>query len=273
MKLLTVLLLVCSFSLFADNLVFDRGLPTTNLNDAAGADRSNVAWGDYTPYSAYPPSNDVLNWAIGDDFNLGLDGTYHVDDLRVWIVGLDGMPLDDMWSDLTLFTGGTTADSIAVQPTLGTGVTQVTYVGDQNYQGSSGGYISIYQVDFLLDWWINGNTTYTFFVAGTPKADNISAYPPGVSPFLSASNKDKSGSTQQGADNLFREIGFNNSNVVQYSGLWDSLASPDCTLCGGWDKSSDVNVQVFVPEPSAILILGAFAGALGGLGAFLRKRR
>jgi len=29
----------------ASTLVVDRGLPDTNLNSAAGADRSNVAWG------------------------------------------------------------------------------------------------------------------------------------------------------------------------------------------------------------------------------------
>ncbi|MBK8560384.1 hypothetical protein [Candidatus Amarobacter glycogenicus] len=43
-------------------LVFDRGLPTSNLNNTAGGDRSNVAWafGD--------------GWITGDDFTVGAAG-------------------------------------------------------------------------------------------------------------------------------------------------------------------------------------------------------
>jgi len=269
MKITTVLLLLCcAFVLQAEVMVFDRGLPVANLNNAAGANRSNVAWGDYTPYGT--PS---YNWAVGDDFNLGLAGTFHVTDLRVWLVGINGKPLSEMWSDLTLFLGGTAAGSITAVTPVGTVVTEVSYANSETYQGSSGNFIKIHQVDFLLDWWINGNSTYTFFVGGTPTQTNIDAYGTGVSPFLSASNSARSGSTQQGADNLFREIGYNGSGVVQYSGTWDSSgACGNSNICGGWDKSSDINVQVFVPEPSVIMMLGAFAGLLG-FGAFARKRR
>ena len=41
------------------SLVVDRGLPTANLNNAAGADRSNVAWSN---------GND---WVSGDSFTVG----------------------------------------------------------------------------------------------------------------------------------------------------------------------------------------------------------
>ena len=54
--------MVTAGSLFGQSLVFDRGLPTANLNNAAGANRSNVAWafdGDYI---------------TGDDFSFGTVG-------------------------------------------------------------------------------------------------------------------------------------------------------------------------------------------------------
>jgi len=275
MKLVVMLLFCCTVALQADVLLFDRGLPTANINDDAGANRSNVAWGDYTPSSNYPPNDSqILNWAIGDDFTLAGTGSYDVTDLRVWIVSIDDSTPDTMWSNLTLFGGGTDAGTISVLPaTYTVDPTPVTYSNGQSYQGSSGGFISMYQVDFLLNWSVNAGTTYTFFVAGTPTSTNIDNYPPGVSPFLSASNAGLSGSTQQGADGLFREIGYDDSNDVQYSGTWDSYGS--CDKCGGWDKSSDINVQLYgtVPEPSAILLLGLFGGALGIFGRLARRER
>ncbi len=54
-------------------LLVDRGLPTSNLNDAAGANRSNVAWADGS-----------TTLSIGDNFTLGGSGV--VDDIRVWVV-------------------------------------------------------------------------------------------------------------------------------------------------------------------------------------------
>lgn len=42
--------------------VVDRGLPDDNLNNAAGASRSNVAWAFYG------------GWVAGDDFTVGQPG-------------------------------------------------------------------------------------------------------------------------------------------------------------------------------------------------------
>ncbi|HEY5082878.1 MAG TPA: hypothetical protein VII48_00025, partial [Rhizomicrobium sp.] len=52
----------------ASVLVVDRGLPTDNLNDAAGANRSNVAWAD-----------DPVPYFYGDTFTLptGAAGTVY----------------------------------------------------------------------------------------------------------------------------------------------------------------------------------------------------
>ena len=257
------ILLFSATGLYADITLFDRGLPTANLNNAAGADRSNVAWGD---------SYDSKAWAIGDDFNLGLPGSYDITDLRVWIIGTDAQPLSAMWDDLTLFGGGTTAGSINVLSTGSTSgshpniiFTPVTYANGEGYQGSSGHFIDIWQVDFLLNWAVDGSTTYTFFVGGTPTALNKTLYPnyPGLSPFLHASNKDLSGSSQQGADDFAREIGYTGTTVTD-TDSWHSKNN-------GWDKNSDINVQIIgTPEPSAIVLLGTLAA---GLGLLIRRKR
>ena len=262
MKHLTGLLIplvCCAFVLHADSLVFDRGLPTANLNNAAGADRSNVAWADYSPSGGQ-------NWAIGDTFSL--TQYTQITDLRVWIIGTGSEPLSNMWSDLTLFVGGQGAGSISALSTVSTSggpgvdITPVTYADGESYQATSGDYIQIYQVDFLVNLALNANT-YSFFVGGTPTAENGSLYNPNsVSPFLSASNAALSGSPQEGADGILSEISYDGSGVTGYD-TFDSNGD-------GWDKSSDVNVQLFgtVPEPSSIMLLGIFVCALG---LFARK--
>src|ERR1039458_3362238 len=100
LALSVVLLFSATATLNADVMVFDRGLPTSGVNAPVSADRSNVAWGDYTPFG-------VQSWAIGDDFTLG--SATQITDLRVWIVGTDSLPLSAMWNDLTLFGGDTTS--------------------------------------------------------------------------------------------------------------------------------------------------------------------
>lgn len=56
-------LFLCAGSVMAQStLVCDRGLPTANLNNAAGANRSNVAWSF---------GND---WITGDDCTIGAAG-------------------------------------------------------------------------------------------------------------------------------------------------------------------------------------------------------
>jgi hypothetical protein len=248
MKKYSVLLAVLLFSttavLRADTMVFDRGLPTSGVNAPVSADRSNVAWGDQTPYGGQ-------NWAIGDDFTLG--SATQITDLRVWIVGTDSLPLSAMWNDLTLFGGDTTSVGVLSTTNLsGIGSSNpdvvLAKITDPKYTGSSGGSIDIWQVDFLLNWNVSSGL-HTFFVGGTPTALNITDYGVGISPFLHASNAALSGSTQDGADNLFREYGYGGS-TADYLGTVDSNGN-------GWDKSSDINVQILAtPEPSAYILLG-----------------
>jgi hypothetical protein len=240
-------------TLHADNMVFDRGLPTAGVNDPVSADRSNVAWGDYTPYGGQ-------SWAIGDTFNLGLPGSYDITDLRVWIVAEDDQAPSAMWSNLTLYGGGTTDGSIQAISTVNTDgsdpnveMQKVTYSNGQTYQGSSGAFIDIWQVDFLLNWEVDGSAINTFFVGGTPTALNESLYAPGVSPFLSASNAALSGSPQEGADGLVWEIGGTTPDFFNTNG-------------DGWDKSTDINVQIFAtPEPTSVLFLGTVMVFVGSV--------
>ena len=66
-------LLVLPSLAFADTMVVDRGLPTTNLNNAAGDNRSNVGWADTPAYDFY-----------GDTFTLpgGNSAVYAVHTIR-----------------------------------------------------------------------------------------------------------------------------------------------------------------------------------------------
>ena len=267
--LLAVLLFSAAATMNADVMVFDRGLPTSNLNDAAGADRSNVSWGFGSPWDGY-------NWAAGDDFSLAQAAT--ITDLRVWILGTDSQPLSAMWSDLTLFGGGATYDTVGVLSTANLNgshpnvtITPTTYADGSSYQATSGNMVEIWQVDFLLNWTVSGGAINTFFVGGTPTQLNSSIYTPlltvPVSPLLSASNAALSGSTQQGADNQYLGIGYDASNNILTDGMWAEDSGTD----GTWDKSSDINVQVFVatPEPSAWVLMGTLLLSLG----FLVRRR
>src|ERR1039458_6330459 len=113
-----VLLFSATATLNADVMVFDRGLPTANLNNAAGANRSNVAWGGYTPSGKY--------YAEGDTFNFGTTGqTYTITDLRVWIVGSGTTPLSDIFNSLTLSGGGFTPANV-------NDISTVSTTGDPN---------------------------------------------------------------------------------------------------------------------------------------------
>ena len=254
-------------------VVFDRGLPSTNLNNASGSSRSNVAWG----FTEGDPNVDG-SYAAGDTFNLGQQGTITADDIRVWLVGSGSSPLSSEWSNFTLFLGDTSG-SITSTSTVGSvsgpgvTITPTTYPGGASYQGTYGGYDTLYQVDFLGNWTINGSQNYTFFVGGTPTATNIGEYGPnGASPFLSASNAALSdncgGCTQQGADNTLYGLEYGAANPAN-DGIWTWDSNGN-----GWDKSSDVNVEVFaVPEGGSAISYILLAGfALFGALVIARRR-
>jgi hypothetical protein len=108
-----------------------------------------------------------------------------------------------------------------------------------------GTFYQLFQIDFAVNILLAPGQTYSFFLDG-----NDPSYPPYI--FVEASNRALSGSPQDGADDVMLRadvIGSVLGNVQTWTSLGD-----------GWDKASDVNVQVIgtvVPEPSTYL-----AGAL-----------
>ena len=81
LSLVFLFLLAMANTADAQMLVCNRGLPTANLNNAAGALRSNEAWSFGNP------------WITGDDCNFGVAGeTWIVTKIVGWSV--QGAPND-----------------------------------------------------------------------------------------------------------------------------------------------------------------------------------
>jgi len=227
---------------YAD-VVVDRGLPTANLNNAAGANQSNVAWADSEGF-------------YGDSFTLGGGSgtTYTIDALRTWVIARDGAPVS-----ASLYTGvGANADLAETSSTAS--FTLVTYDDASDYQTLGGAYRSLYQVDFTgLNIVATGGTTISFGVDGVNQG--------GYAFFNHASNAALSGSPQDSADNVMSYY-LHDGPGATYDSAFDSNGN-------GWNKSSDINVQVFAtvseaPEPAAWAMMVAGFGAIGGA---MRGRR
>jgi hypothetical protein len=259
-RFLGLLSLVLAFSLFiggfnpasASSLLFDRGLPTSNLNDDAGVNRSNVAWAD----GPYPTANPTSYNVPGDDFIIGSPGSTHqLDKITVWTV-------DDSPTEYRLL-GGPAGGEIS-QVSISASVTPVTYVGGASYQGLNTTFCQIYQVDFTVDWTVAGGELYQFFIDAPLHNYGTETDPYYTTPYLHASNAALSGSTQQGADDLFLwlTLGGTEDGSVEY---WDS------SNFEGWDKSSDANIRIYgTPLPSTLLLLST---GLAGLGLVRARRR
>jgi hypothetical protein len=239
-------------------LLFDRGLPETNLNNISGSQRSNVVWATNAQNPGF----------FGDNFTIGNVGeTYKIDNVRTWVVAGSSLNnssnLGNWFESITLLTGNATDSNISslISTNLETdgtlsnsniSLTKVTYpdINSSSYD-NFGNFFSIWQVDFTnLNWTVVGGIEYNFGVQGIgrqiPNSSNFYSW------FNHASNADLSGSSQDGADNQI--IQFDTSgNLVSYLN----------TQGNGWDKSSDINIKIFgdisnnnsVPEPSSIFSL------------------
>ncbi|NEO77162.1 hypothetical protein [Moorena sp. SIO4G3] len=243
-------------------MLFDRGLPTENLNNVSGANRSNLRW-----------TTDAQNQGFsGDDFTIGnVEDTFFIDTIRTWMVpGLSiGDPdnLGDWFESLTLLTGLAAEDDISplASATLDPNsnvtsnpditITQVPYLDAAgSMYDNFGDFVNIWQVDFNnLNWTIEGGTTYNFGVRGVGREiPDFGIFYPW---YNHASNAALSGSPQDGADNRYLQFDASGEflNIIDSNGF-------------GWDKSSDINVQIFgeatpktsVPEPVSVLALLAF---------------
>lgn len=260
----SILAMAAALMASASAQVVDRGLPNTNLNNAAIADRSNVAW-------AYDYGNTGIE---GDTFTMPTlppGQNWIINAVRTWVT-VGGQPTSgqfgpgDEFNDLSLYMGASASNLSEVSSGNFTGssttdnanitVSQVHYasVPEPDYQTSSGSYIPIYQIDWTnLGIVASSGQTFAFAPIGTAKSTSYAW-------FNHASNAAKGGVPADSSDGLIQEFDFTGHYIDTYdtNGL-------------GWDKSSDINVQVFatpVPEPCSMLVLAGSAGL-----ALLRRRK
>jgi hypothetical protein len=263
-----VLSLMLAFSLstgglnpaLASSLLFDRGLPTTNLNNAAGADRCNVAWA----YGDYYIPNPSSYTTYGDDFSIGSSGsTYHLDKITLWTVDYPIIPEYKL-------LGGPAGGPIVVQSSNYTIQQDACYPdGVTPYQSFVSPYeqYSLYKVDFTVDWTVEGGKKYQFFIDTTTGVLNFNGEY--YTSFLHASNAALSGSPQEGANNQLLCLTIINNGSPDYNSSgsvtsWDSDGN-------GWNKSSDANVQIYgTPLPPSLWLFGS---GLAGLGLWRLKKR
>lgn len=222
-------------------LVFDRGLPTTNVN-SGDANQSNVRWADNEP-----TADPATFYRPGDDFTLAGTGAYTVNTIRVWSTDNAGLSL----------LGGLAGGPIALQSSSFTSTLVSGYGGGLGYQTSSG-YSPVYQIDFNVNIALNGGQTFQFFLDGP-----LTSYSGGGfrNAFLHASNAGLSGSTQEGADGSFLYLSPSGTALTWYSGTGGGTSG----WPGGGFTNTDANVQVFaaVPEPETYAMLLAGLGLLG----------
>lgn len=226
----------------APTMLVDRGLPTTNVNNAAGSNRSNVAWveGDYS-------SSTAPYTVLGDSFTNTSGVAWSISNIRVWIVG-------DFATARLL--GGVEGGSLGVASTSYT-ASSTLYANSESYQGYSGAFRALTQIDFAVNLLLGAGETFDFFLDGTGAGQY-------VVPFMHASNAALSGSPQDGSNDQMLSARLTGGSFGPVS-TWTSLNN-------GWDKASDFNVQVegqALPEPGSLALVGI---AAFGLAASRRRR-
>jgi hypothetical protein len=218
-------------------LVVDRGLPQANLNNASGTARSNVRWGWHD------------HGFLGDDFTIGASGErWVIDSIRVWTVPgtatAKAAHLGEFYQDVRLYLGSASKDLTPVATAQLSAesyevsnpdvrITEATQAGALMYD-DFGTALRIWQVEFTnLNLNVQGGAKQRFGVWGNGRAT------PGSEGktymwYNHASNAALSGSRQDGADGemlLFDAAGRAESSFKAEG--------------NGWNKSADINVQVF----------------------------
>jgi hypothetical protein len=235
----------------ASVVLLDRGLPTANLNDTAGSERSNVRWWS----GVYDSAADYR--IVGDSFTNTSTGTWHITTLRMWVV--------DEFDTVQLFGGKAGSGSHAIVSTAFTrAAAPALYADGQTYTdafpaATAPNPWTIYEVDFAVDITLAAGETFEYFFDG-----ESSLY--AGAPMLHASNAARSGSAQEGANDLMLE-----ARVLGGSLVSSSIVSWTSNDPASWDKASDFNVLVIGSAVSAPATLALALAALG-LMAALRRR-
>jgi len=260
--------------------VFQRALPSsTNVNNAAGANRSNVDWAS---------GSAQLTYIVGDDFSF--NDLAMVDSISVFEIAnnpVGGAPSSPSaeFANIMLYVGAHGSTLSLASSSYTSSLVAYAPAGFL-YQGASGtDYYQIYELTFSgLNLTIPGSTLYDFAVDATPNAGACATAPNGdpCLLFLSASNAALSGTTQDGADGLFKAFTSDGSGGFVYAGSCDSAVTSGPNYCGTppggpgpalWNKSSDINVLIdgtVIPEPSTVTTM---AMGLAGLAFLVRRRR
>jgi hypothetical protein len=223
-------------------LVVDRGLPQGNLNNVSGAARSNVRW-------AFGDSG-----FMGDHFTVGAQSEkWMIDSIRTWTVpGLDSADperLSDFYEDVRLYFGQSGSDltpMVAAALSLGSDettnpnvrISEATKAGTPLYD-DFGKFLRVWQIDFTnLNLPVDGGSTYSFGVWG------IGREIPGSGGkvymwFNHASNAPLSAAREDGADGVMLQFDGSGKVVGEFTARGN-----------GWDKNSDINIQVFAHRVS-----------------------
>jgi hypothetical protein len=217
--------------------VVNRGLPEANLNNVSGAARSNVRWA----------SGDT--GFMGDHFTIGAPGEkWVIDSIRTWTVPglseIDPDHLGDFYEDVRLYFGHAGGDlTPAASASLSEGSDQTSnpnvQVSEATKSGTAlydnfGKFLRVWQVDFKnLNLPVEGGVSYGFGVWGMgreiPGSDGQS-----YMWFNHASNAALSGAKEDGADGVMLVFDGSGKSGGEFKGQGH-----------GWDKNSNINVQVF----------------------------
>lgn len=238
-----VLLFVASAALAADSvLVVDRGLPQSNLNNVSGAARSNVRWA----------SGD--SGFLGDHFSFGARGEkWIIDAIRTWAVPGDSADPDhlgDFYQDVRLYFGRSGGDlTPTTSASLSAGADETSnpniVVSDATKSGTPlyddfGTFLRVWQVDFThLNLAVDGGAVYGFGVWGMGRETGKDGKE--YMWFNYASNAPLSGAREDGADGTMLLFDGSGKAAGEFTGLGN-----------GWDKNSNINVQVFAHRVSGV---------------------
>ena len=271
----------------ASSIIFQRALPmgANFLNNTGMANntcapnpncRANISWlSGQTSGGTY--------FVTGDDFTLSTPAT--VSSITVYEVannndstGLANSLPTSEFNSLSLYMG-TNAAPLTLTTSAYT-FQRVQYPPGIDYQSASGMF-PIYAITFTLPNTLFAPGTYDFAIDPTlntanPAYCNTVGNPNCYGLFLAASNgavSALSGAIEQGVDDQFIYFGEANQAAQAPAFSNGGFCNSGNVSCGGWDKSSDLNVTIggafVLPEPSTFgLVTIAMAGA-----ALIRRRR